>query len=79
MCVDTVVTSQVVDSVQAAFVLVEPLQSHFVPQDGEELRKIVAVVVIVQYLLLGVLTLLDVDHANLQLRLDEHLRAQFDE
>ena len=71
--VDTVVASQVVDSVQATFVLVKPLQPHFVPQNCEELGQIVAVVVIVEYLLLRVLTLLHVDHANLQLGLDEHL------
>ena len=61
------------DSVQAPFVLVKPLQPHFVPQNCEELGQIVAVVVIVQDLLLCVLALLHIDHANLQLGLDEHL------
>ena len=79
MGVDTVVTCEVVYSVQTSFVLVKPLQSHLVSQDCEELGHVVAVVVIVQDLLLSVLTLLHIDHANLQLRLDEHLRAQFDE
>ena len=75
MGVDTVVTCEVVYSVQTSFVLVKSLQSNLITQDGEELVQVVAVLVIVQYLLLRVLPLLHIDHSNLQLRLHEHLTS----
>ena len=71
--VDTVVPSQVMHSVQASFVLVKTLQPNFVSENCQELVQVVAVLIVVQDLLLGVLTLLHIDDAHLQLRLDEHL------
>ena len=75
MGVDTVVSSQIMDSVQSSFVLIKTLQTDFVSENGEELVEVVAVLIIVQDLLLRVLTLLHIDHANLQLRLDKHLQT----
>ena len=73
MRVDAVEPGEVVHGVQAALVLVEPLEPDPVPQDGQELVEVVAVLVVVQDLLLGVLPLLDVDDPDLELGLDEDL------
>ena len=64
---------EIVDRVQAALVLVEALQSHLLTQYLEELVEQWRLLVVVEYLLLGVLSLLDVNHADLELGLDEHL------
>lgn len=59
--------------VETAFVLVETLQPDLIPEDLQEFLEEQRVIVVVEYLLLAVLTLLDINHPHLQLRLDKNL------
>lgn len=73
ICINGVMTGQVVNGVQATFVLVEALESHPIAEYLQELLEQEGIVIVVEYLLLGVLSLFNVNHAHLELALDKHL------
>ena len=71
--VDTVKTREVMDSVQSALVLVETFQPNFITKNGEKFIKVLTMVIVVQYFLLGVLTLLYVNDSNFKLGFHKNL------
>jgi len=66
---------EVMDSVESALVAVKPPETHALSQDLEKVVKGSTIVIVVQDLLLRVLPFLDINDADLELRLDEHLRV----
>ena len=61
------------DSVKTSLVFVKTFELDFVPQNCQKLVKALTVIIVVENLLLGVLSLLDVDYSHFELRLHKDL------